>query len=48
MNREEVLQQLKDLKEHCNQFVDEDDIWQKDVEALEIAIEVLKREQGVE
>jgi len=45
MNREEVLQQLKDLKEHCNQFVDEDDIWQKDVIALEIAIAVISFEK---
>lgn len=45
MNREEVLQQLKDLKEHCNQFAAEDDIWRKDVIALEIAIAAISFEK---
>ena len=48
MNREEAIAQLEDLREHCEGFTNEDSVWSEDVEALNIAIEVLKRERGVE
>ena len=44
MTLDEVINQLKDLREHCYSMADEDDpdyIWNKDVEALDIAIKML-------
>ena len=48
MTREEAIAQLEDLRAHCEIFVHEDSVWSDDVEALNIAIEVLKRERGAE
>lgn len=48
MTREEAIMQLEDLRAHCEIFINEDSVWSDDVEALNIAIEVLKRERGVE
>ena len=48
MTREEAIAQLEDLRAHCEIFINEDSVWSDDVEALNIAIEVLKRERGVE
>ena len=48
MSKEEVIEQLKSLKSHCEDFadvagvLDEDNIWNKDVKALEYAIKVLE------
>lgn len=42
MNKLEAVEQLEDLKEHCNLY-SQGDPWDKDVQALEIAIEALKR-----
>lgn len=48
MTRKEAIAQLEDLRAHCEIFVNEDSVWSDDVEALNIAIEVLKRERGAE
>lgn len=52
MTREEAIAQLEDLREHCKEYIKEDEegfcVWSDDVEALNIAIEVLKCERGVE
>nr|DAO71885.1 MAG TPA: Sigma 54 modulation/S30EA ribosomal protein C terminus [Caudoviricetes sp.] len=48
MTREEAIAQLEDLRAHCEIFINEDSVWSDDVEALNIAIEVLKRERGAE
>lgn len=48
MTREEAIAQLEDLRAHCEGFINENSVWADDVEALNIAIEVLKREQAVE
>ena len=43
MTLDEIIYQLKDLKEHCvSQIAEEGDIWSKDVEALDYAIERLE------
>lgn len=48
MTREEAIAQLEDLRAHCEGFINEGPAWSDDVEALNIAIEVLKRESSVE
>ena len=47
MKLDDVIYQLRSLKEHCKSqcSVDEDDIWNEDVEALEYAIERLGKEK---
>ena len=45
MNKQQVIEQLKDLRESQREFIDDkdtDSIFRKDVEALDIAIEVLE------
>ena len=42
MSKQEVIEQLKSLKAHCEDFKDEDNIFAKDVEALEYAINYLE------
>ena len=43
MTKEQVIQQLENLREHCKEFSDEnDDIFAKDVRALDFAIETIK------
>ncbi len=45
MSVKEVIEQLKSLREHCKEYADaqdEDCIWKKDVQALDIAIEILE------
>lgn len=48
MTKEEVIEQLKDLRYHCEDMIDPDsrykDTWEKDVEALSIAIKTIKKE----
>lgn len=42
MTTKEIIEQLKSLKSHCEDFrEDEDSVWAKDVEALDGAIEEL-------
>ena len=52
MTREEAITQLEYLREHCKEYIKEDEegsgVWPDDVEALNIAIDALKREQAVE
>ncbi|MDO5715739.1 MAG: hypothetical protein Q4P25_04105 [Tissierellia bacterium] len=43
MTLDQIINQLEDLKEHCEELVMyEGDIWTKDVCALDKAVEVLK------
>ncbi|MDQ0150707.1 hypothetical protein ACFO6R_14770 [Eubacterium multiforme] len=42
MNKEKCIEQLKDLKKHCEyQHQNSDEIWGEDVKALEYAIRIL-------
>lgn len=44
MTNQEIIEQLKSLKSHCEDFRnDEYCVWSKDVEALEKAIEALEK-----
>lgn len=48
MNKEEALKQLEDLREHCKEHIKEDEegfgVWGSDVEALNIAIDTLRKQ----
>lgn len=45
MIKQEIIEQLKSLKSHCEDFRDgEDSVWAKDVEALDAAIEALEKQ----
>ena len=45
MINKEIIEQLKSLKIHCEDFRDgESCVWSKDVEALDMAIEALKKQ----
>lgn len=45
MTKQEIIEQLKSLKSHCEDFRDgEDSVWAKDVEALDAAIEALEKQ----
>lgn len=45
MKIKDVIKQLDYLRHHCQEFSDEEgDIWNKDVKALEKAIEIIKRQ----
>ena len=45
MTKQEIIEQLKSLKSHCEDFRDgEDSVWAKDVEALDSAIEALGKQ----
>ena len=45
MTKREIIEQLKSLKSHCEDFrEDEESIWAKDVEALDSAIEALGKQ----
>ena len=48
MTKEEAIAQLEDLRAHCEIFINEGSVWADDVEALNIAINALKRESSVE
>ena len=43
MNKNEIVDQLKNLRAHCEDFMgpDSDEIWQQDVEALDYAINLM-------
>ena len=51
MTREEAIAQLEDLREHCKEYIKEDEegfgVWSDDVEALNIAINALEHESSV-
>lgn len=42
MNAEEVVVQLENLKFHCKDMARINEVWNKDVEALEFAIKFIK------
>lgn len=45
MTEREIIEQLKSLKSHCEDFRDgEDSVWAKDIEALDMAIEALEKQ----
>ncbi|MDO4486050.1 MAG: hypothetical protein Q4C46_05570 [Bacillota bacterium] len=45
MTNKEIIEQLKSLKSHCEDFrEDEESVWAKDVEALDSAIEALGKQ----
>lgn len=50
MTREGAITQLEYLREHCKEYIKEDEegfgVWSDDVEALNIAIDALKRESS--
>ena len=47
MNKEEAIAQLEDLSEHCKEYIKEDEegfgVWSDDIEALNIAIDALRK-----
>lgn len=43
MLNKEVIEQLKSLKAHCESMKESGEEWEKDVQALEYAIEELER-----
>lgn len=43
MTEREIIEQLKSLKCHCEDFRNEDSVWSKDVEALNGAIEAVEK-----
>lgn len=43
MLKKEVIEQLKSLKAHCESMRESGEKWEKDVQALEYAIEELER-----
>lgn len=46
MTNQEIIEQLKSLKSHCEAFKNEEDcVWSKDVEALDRAIEALEKQE---
>ena len=50
MNKSEVIEQLKSLKENSESYTkapDADAIWQKDIEALDIAIAIVEMAEVV-
>ena len=51
MNKEEAITQLEYLREHCKEHIKEDEegfgVWGSDVEALNIAIDTLRKEEEV-
>lgn len=48
MDIREAIAQLEDLRAHCEGFINEGSAWSDDVEALNIAINALKRESSIE
>lgn len=43
MLKKEVIEQLESLKSHCESMKDSGEEWEKDVQALDIAIKELER-----
>ena len=47
MNTKQAISQLENLQCHCQEYIDKDDedsIWRKDVQALDIAIKAVEKE----
>lgn len=47
MSMQEIISQMEDLAQHCDNMIDKDDpdsIWKYDVEALRVAVEMLEGE----
>ena len=47
MTKEEVIEQLESIKDHCKDSADieePDSIWHKDIAALTIAIKIIKKD----
>ena len=51
MTREEAIAQLEDLRAHCREYIKEDEegsgVWPDDVEALNIAIDTLRKQEVI-
>lgn len=51
MTTDECIKQLESLRAHCDYMYDDkwdsDDIWDKDVEALDMAIDLMKANAGI-
>ena len=51
MNSEEAIAQLENLREHCREYIKEDEegfgVWSDDVEALNIAIDALRKQEVI-
>lgn len=47
MTREEAIAQLEDLRAHCEGFINEGPAWSDDVEALNIAINALRKQEVI-
>ena len=47
MTREEAIAQLEDLRAHCEGFINENSVWADDVEALNIAINALRKQEVI-
>lgn len=48
MKIKEAISQLEDLRKDRESFVDLDEIFAKDIEAIDAAVEVLKERQEIE
>ena len=47
MNKEEAIAQLEDLRVHYEGFINENSVWADDVEALNIAIDALRKQEVI-
>lgn len=51
MTREEAITQLEYLREHCKEYIKEDEegsgVWPDDVEALNIALDALRKQEVI-
>lgn len=47
MTKGEALKQLEDLRARCEGFINEDPVWECDVEALNIAINALRKQEVI-
>ena len=47
MNKEEAIAQLEDLRAHGEGFINENSVWADDVEALNIAIDALRKQEVI-
>ena len=47
MNIEEAIARLEDLRAHCEGFINEGLAWSDDVEALNIAIDALRKQEVI-
>ena len=45
MTTREIIEQLEDLKLHCETMTEGGDNWEKDIAALEYAINLMRKEK---